>query len=220
MSSQKFFRSILNNYVGATIGGILSDSILRGLGPTDTPIDFKHSFLSAMKTGTTLSSFPLSTHFLSEISPKYKSFSTSDKIIDKILYFTIGGAGAAGIYAVINYPIISLQEGKKQNFNELLKGISKTYTDRLGASIGFSATMETLQKTVPYSTNSAVNWIRNLTIVHLSNIAGKTLAYPIHHLKYGTPFSKMVKSYLDVAFPMTIHCDCVGFYKKQFMPVK
>ena len=220
MDGQKFIKSILNNYVSAAAGGILSDSILRGLKPTNAPINLKNSFLSSMKTATTLSSFPISTYILSKSSPKFKSYQKSNKIIDKILFFTIGGAGATGVFTLINYPITLLQEGKKENIKDFVKGISKMYTDRLGVSIGFAATMETLQTVVPFSTNSVVNWARNLSIVHLSNIGGKICAFPIHYMKYGIPLSKMMKSYLQFAVPMTIQCDCIGFYKKQFMGLK
>ena len=213
-------KKVIHSYVSSAFGGLLSASVVCGI--KGEKFNFPNAFIHSMKSATTLTSFPVAVYFLKRASPRYRALEESSlsDIKKQILTSTIGGAFATIMYTAINYPLTKLQDKLNNNrdidISKVPREMVKTFTDRLGASIGFSVTMNTLQQIVPHFKNSLIDEIRGITIVHISGLNGKLLSYPIHKLKYGTTLSQMVKPFIKMALNTTIQCESIGLYKKQF----
>ena len=217
-------------FITGTVGGGIASCISAGINGNGTKLDFADIALNGIPVGAQLSSFPLSVHLLSSISPKFREIA-KNKEKEPVKFYLIGGVLAAAIYTGLNYPATVLSynrkisKNKNQNTakNDQLKlkritfnGFIDQFTDRLGISIGFPWAMNTLQNAVPNSSNSLIEWGRNHLLVCGSNVTGRIFAFPIHKLKRGTKLSSMLIKYLKNTPNVMLTGDCVSAVKPAF----
>lgn len=206
--------------MSSAFGGLLSSSVVCGL--RGEKLNVPDAFIQSMKSATTLTSFPVAVHFLRKASPRYRALDDrgATDVRQQVLASAIGGAFATIMYTAVNYPLSKLQDkmrhGTDVDMSKVPREMLKTFTDRFGASVGFSVTMNTLQQIVPHFQNSLIDELRGLAIVHVSGLNGKLLAFPVHKLKYGTTLPQMLVPFFKVAMNTAIQCESIGFFKKQF----
>ena len=203
-------------FVSGLIGGSLSHCLCEGMKGTKG-VTIPEAILNGIPVASQLSSFALSSHILSKISPYYKEQMDNPKG-NKLVVYALGGAGASLIFTTLTYPSkVMISKKKDKNAKITFQGAKSFYFDRLGISIGFPMAMDYLQENVPMPQNSLMKWIRGHALVHLSNVSGRIIAYPILHVRYGSTLNGMISNYLNNHISVCLTGDCVSVVKPPLM---
>lgn len=206
---------MVHTYISATLGNMVAQSVMRGLGTTEAPLDFCDSALSGMQVGTAFIAYPVSVQLLKDISPKFKK-NAEDPNGNKWITYTLGGAGGAAIVTLLNYPISRIQVTRKTGkcpIKNPLKEMASMYVDQIGSSIGFAATMGTVAPLIPIPKDSLGSWARNSGLVQIANIGGKCFAYPIHKIRHGSTLCGMISGYLKGSLGVMVTGDSTMHFK-------
>lgn len=194
-------------YISAAIGNIVAQLTVRGVNGTPNPVDYTDIVLSALQTGTVFISNPIGYEILRRNSKSFRE-KLEDENASKLSVWIEGGILGAAVVAAVNYPISTIQKkrrGEKQQFT--FKGLAGHFADQLGSSIGFAMTNDTLNRVIPSSKNSLVNWVRGSLQANVSKFGGKCCALPVHYLRHGTTPQEMVSACIKGAAGVIITRD-------------
>ena len=220
----KFCKSMVQTFISAACGSVLSQAAMRGIAGAQTPIDWVDSAINGLKTGTAFIAYPVAVRVLSDACPTYKKHVECPKA-SKIPVYVFGGALGALICTAVNVPLNKVQQKRKGackkgecgcSLVNCAKCFAGAYVDQIGSSIGFAATNGTLGPLVPTTTNSFLAWARNNALVNISNIGGKILSYPIHRIRHGSTLTGMITDYVKGMGGVVITGDACAFFKGVF----
>lgn len=200
-------------YISAALGNMFAQFTVRGYTGNSSPLDYTDIVLSALQTGTVFISNPTGYEILRRKSATFRK-KLEDDSSSKITVWIEGGILGAAVVATVNYPISVYQKkrrGEKVQFS--FKGMAGHFADQLGSSIGFAVTNDTLNKFVPNSNNSLVNWIRGSVQANVSKFGGKCCALPVHYLRHGTTAKEMIDNCLKGAASVIITRDAAAQLK-------
>ena len=212
--SSNFGASMAQTYIGATLGNMVSQVTMRGIRGGEGPVNWTDTALNGLQVGTAFIAYPVACRILSNVCPRFKENMTNPNG-NKLMVYTLGGAGAAAILTVVNLPLsrMAISLKTKACHHPKPRDFVKTFFDNVGSSIGFAATMGTIAPHVPIPKDSLGQWARTHLLVNVSNIGGKVFAYPIHHLRHGSTLSGMVGGYIQNMGGVVITGDATNHFK-------
>ncbi|OHT09689.1 hypothetical protein TRFO_21306 [Tritrichomonas foetus] len=209
-----FAASMEQTFIGATLGSMVSQAAVRGLNGASGSLDFVDTLLGGLQTGTAFIAYPVACDYLKKHCPQFRK-NFEDPKGCKIAVYVQGGMLGAGICTLMNYPLSTIQKNRKgaEKTPISLKGAVGFYVDQVGSSVGFAATMGTLNPIVPTSKNSVLAWARQHLLVNVSNVGGKCVAFPIHYLRHGSSLTGMIGHYLQGVPGVIITGDATAHFK-------
>lgn len=209
----KFPSLMGQTYISAAIGNIVAQLTVRGVNGSPTPVDYTDMILSALQTGTVFISNPIGYEILRRNNEDFKK-KLEDENASKLSVWIEGGILGAAVVATVNYPISTIQKKRRgENPRFSFKGMAGHFADQLGSSIGFAMTNDTLNKYVPSSKNSLVNWVRGSLQANISKFGGKCCALPVHYLRHGTTPKEMISACIKGAAGVIITRDAAAQLK-------
>ncbi|EAY02077.1 hypothetical protein TVAG_485120 [Trichomonas vaginalis G3] len=218
----KFCKSMIQTYVSAALGSVVSNAVVRGISGAQTPIDWAGVAIGGLQTGTAFISYPVALKILSDHCESFKKDLESPNG-NKAKVYILGGALGAAIIAVVNFPLSKLNQARQGKCEKkgccacnFAKGMAGTFVDQLGASIGFAATNNTLGPMIPVPHNSFLAYLRANSLVQISNVGGKLLSYPILAYRHGATLPGLLGGYFRTAHGPWITGDACNFFKGVF----
>lgn len=216
----KFTKSMVQTFIAATAGSMISAAATRGIAGAQTPIDWVDTAINGLKTGTAFIAYPVAVRTLSNSFPSYKQ-AVECKDCCKAKVYVFGGCLGALICTAVSLPLTKIQNCRKGQsckkegccVAKCAKQFAGAYLDQVGSSIGFATTMGTLAPLVPVPKNSVLAWARNNALVNISNIGGKVFAFPIHKIRHGSSLTGMIGGYLKGMTGVVITGDACAFFK-------
>jgi hypothetical protein len=216
----KFTKTMVQTFIGSAAGSMLSQAMGRGIAGAQTPIDWVDTAINGLKTGTAFIAYPVAVRTLSNACPTYKQ-AVECPTAPKAKVYILGGSLAALICTAVSFPLGKMQACrsgkactmKERNLANCATEFAGAYADQIGISIGFAATMGTLAPLVPIPKNSILAWIRQSSLVQISNMGGRVFAFPIHKIRRGATLGGMLGGYLKNWHGVLITGDACNYYK-------
>ncbi|EAY16300.1 hypothetical protein TVAG_423530 [Trichomonas vaginalis G3] len=204
---KSFFKDMLKVYTNATLGDMFTQSVIHGLKGDAEGLKFGEALLHGMQTGTTFVAYPIAVHLLEKHSETFRHH-YHDEDGCKVAAYVAGGIGAAGIVALVNYPLEKLRKrAQKEQQTETFRFY---FAGQVGPNIGAAFASELIEPALPVFKNSLYNWARGQMLNASINLSA-TLGYAPFAAITGQSLSELFGGYVIDMFPSGILNDSVGY---------
>lgn len=204
--NKSFMKDMLKVYASATLGDMFTASVIHGIRGDDSPLYFDDALLHGFQTATTFVAYPIATKILSNVSETFRHH-YEDEDGCKVAAYVAGGIGAAGVVALINYPLSKIRRAHQKE--EPTIQFSALFVDSIGPNIGAALATEMIDPMLPSFGNPLFSWARNQMLNAAINLSATIGSVPTSVMAGGR-IGDLFNGYIADMFPSAILADSFG----------
>ncbi|KAH0788723.1 hypothetical protein GPJ56_007405 [Histomonas meleagridis] len=200
-------------YISSSLAGAITNDFVNGISQSPKPFDIKNSIYEGLQVGTNFVAYPIAEKVLHRSSKKYRK----SKNKNKVFMYTANALVTSAIVASVNYPIVVMQKShNKEPYNISLKDFGIYFVDQILPNIGFPVANDYLEKVVPNSTNTMIQYLRNSGIAAIASLSGSVANLPLSMIKDHATISGTISDWFKSIGGITFTNDSFAHFSKVF----